>query len=86
MSGPFSFEPREKLLSHIEVPLLVEQIERARGSCNISPDNQLFLADLKGRLLAKGNKTRIREAEIDRLDDIFCETGVYHSVALEGVG
>lgn len=65
------------MLSFVEVPLLVEQIERASVSSKISPDNQLFLEQLKGRLLAKGNKTRIKAAEIDRLDEIFCETGVY---------
>lgn len=67
------------MLSYIEAPLLVQQIDRASVSSNISSDNQRFLAGLRDRLLVKGNKTRIKAAEIDRLDEIFCETGVYCS-------
>lgn len=72
------------MLTHIEIPLLIEQLERAKSSSNISSENQMFIAELRGRLLVKGNKTRIKASEIDRLDDIFCETGVYRSLNEDG--
>ncbi len=65
------------MLSHIEVPILVEQIEKAARCSTLSARDLMLLDYVKLELLEKGTRAVVGENDIDRLDDIFCQSGVY---------